>query len=188
MAQSLARDAEDFARLMLQTIERLGQDGGWVGAREAFERTAADHPDHAFVALINAKPARRIGLFAAAERLRTAEFPHLERRKVGTRRNAPVVYRLGRPDPGLDLHLPYDVAPSHPLVVQRRADEAASGRSVSARRTALTAPPPSSPWRRRLLRRLTVTGTAVEPAWSIRLWRACLSALFSALAARLTWR
>ena len=27
MARSLAREAEDFARLMLQTIERLSQDG-----------------------------------------------------------------------------------------------------------------------------------------------------------------
>ena len=188
MARSLARDAEDFARLMLQTIERLGEDGGWVRAREAFEQTVADHPDHAFVAQINAKPTRRIGLSATIERVRTAEFSHLERRKVGTRRNAPVVYRIGRPDPGLDLQLPYEVAPSHPLLVRRRADEAGSAGAVSARRTALTAPIATSPWRRRLRRRLSLSGTAVEPAWSVRLLWARLGALFSALAASLTWR
>jgi hypothetical protein len=188
MAQSLARDAEDFARLMLQTIERLGQGGGWVRAREAFEQTVADHPDHAFVGQINAKPSRRIGLSATVERLRTAEFSQIERRKVGTRRNAPVVYRTARPDPGLDLQLPYEVAPSHPLLVRRRADEAASAGAVSARRTALTTPKATSPWRRRLLRRLTLSGTAVEPAWSARLWWARLGAFFSALGAALTWR
>ena len=62
MAQPLARNAEDFARLLLQTVERLGQDGDWVRARDAFDRAVADHPDHAFVAHLKAKPARRIGV------------------------------------------------------------------------------------------------------------------------------
>ena len=125
MAQSPARDAEDFARLLLQTVERLGQDGDWVRAREAFDQAVADHPDHAFVAHLKAKPARRIGVFAAAERLREAEFPHIERRKVGTRRNAPVMYRVGGARLGLDLQLPYDVPASHPLLARRRAAMAA---------------------------------------------------------------
>jgi hypothetical protein len=43
MARSPARDAEDFARLMLQTIERLSLDGGWVRASKAFEQTLSDH-------------------------------------------------------------------------------------------------------------------------------------------------
>jgi hypothetical protein len=187
MARSLAGDAEDFARLMLQRIERLGQDGGWVRARDAFEQTVADHPDHVYVAQIKAKPTRRIAFSAAAERLRTAEFAHIERRKVGTRRNAPVMYRLARPDPGLDLQLPYDVAPSHPLLIKRRADEAARGEPVSARRTALTEPRPHSPWRRRLLRRVTTAGTGV-PAWTVRLWWARLRGLAGALAASVTGR
>ncbi|MGH6899213.1 MAG: hypothetical protein ACREJ5_22125, partial [Geminicoccaceae bacterium] len=169
MAPSLARDAEDFARLMLQTVARLGQDGDWVRAREAFDRTVGDHPDHVFVAHLKAKPARRIGVFAAAERLRGAEFPHIERRKVGTRRNAPVMYRVGRPDLGLDLQLPYDVPASHPLLIQRRADMAVRTELVSARRAALTASSPNSPWRRRLLRRVSAAGGA-PASWSARGW------------------
>jgi hypothetical protein len=187
MARSLARDAEDFARLMLQTVERLGQDGGWVGARDAFEQTIADHPDHVYVAQIKAKPARRIGLFAAAERLRTAEFAHIERRKVGTRRNAPVVYRLARPGPGLDLQLPYEAPPSHPLLLKRRVDVAAPGQTVSARRAALTEPPPQSPWRRRLLRRASARRYG-EPAWTVRLWWSRLRSFAGALAASVSRR
>jgi len=183
MAQSLARDAEHFARLMLQTVERLGHDGSWMRAREVFDRTVADHPDHVFVAHLRAKPARRIGLFASAERLRASEFPHIERRKTGTRRNAPVMYRIGRPEPGLDLQLPYEVPASHPLLVQRRADAVARAELVSARRAALTAPSPTSPWRRRLLRRAAAAGEAVAPAsWSVRAWWTRLRAAVSALA------
>jgi hypothetical protein len=66
MAWSLARDAEDFARLILQTVERLSQDGGWVPAGQALEQTLAEHPDHAYVGKLRAKPTRRIGLSAAA--------------------------------------------------------------------------------------------------------------------------
>ena len=112
MARSLAREAEDFARLMLQTIERLSQDGSWIRATDAFEQTLGNQADHAYVSQLRAKPTRRIGLSGIVERLRTAEFPHIERRKAGNRRNAPVFYRIGRPGPGLDLHLPYEVAAS----------------------------------------------------------------------------
>ena len=141
MARSLAREAEDFARLMLQTIERLSQDGSWIRATDAFEQTLGDQADHAYIIQLRAKPTRRIGLSGIVERLRTAEFPHIERRKAGNRRNAPVFYRIGRPGPGLDLHLPYEVAASHPLLVQRRT-EAAPGEPGSARRAALTASAP----------------------------------------------
>ena len=150
MARSLARDAEDFAQLILHTVERLGQDGRWVPAGEALEQTLAEHPDHAYVAQLRAKPARRIGLSTITERVRASEFPHLERRKAGIRRNAPVFYRIARPGPALDLKLPYEIAPSHPLLVRRRVAEA---RPVSARRAALTKAPPKSPWRRRMLLR-----------------------------------
>jgi hypothetical protein len=183
MAQSVARDAEDFARLVLQTVERLGLDGDWVRARDAFDQAVADHPDHAFVARLKAKPARRVGVFEAAERLREAEFPQIERRKVGTGRNAPVMYRAGGPRPGLDLQLPYEVPASHPLLVRRRADTTARPKLVSARRAALTAASPSSPWRRRLLRRVSAAGGAIAPArWSVRLWWTRLRAAVSAFA------
>ena len=162
MARSLAREAEDFARLMLQTIERLSQDGSWIRATDAFEQTLGNQADHAYISQLRAKPTRRIGLSGIVERLRTAEFPHIERRKAGNRRNAPVFYRIARPGPGLDLHLPYEVAASHPLLVQRRT-EAAPGEPGSARRAALTEAPPKSPWRRRLLLRPAAVATTIEP-------------------------
>ena len=185
MTRSLARDAEDFARLMLRTVERLGQDGGWVRAGQAFERTLADHPDHVYVAQLKAKPTRRIGLSAVAERIRAAEFPHLERRQAGARRNAPLFYRVARPGPALDLRLPYEVAPSHPLLVQRRA---AAAEPVSARRAALTEAPPSSPWRRRLLLRPTSVCADQARSWSPRLFWARLCGLVSVLTAAVTGR
>lgn len=185
MARPLARDAEDFARLMLQTVERLGQDGGWVRAADAFAQTLAGHPDHPYVAQLEAKPVRRIGLSAIAERVRAAEFPHIERRKAGARRNAPLSYRVARPDPALELHLPYDLAPSHPLLVQRRAAEA---EPASTRRAALTAAPPNSPWRRRLLRRPTIPCPDQATPWSPRLLWARLCGLVAVLAAAVSGR
>ena len=92
----------------------------WIRATDAFEQTLSNLPDHPYIGHLRAKPTRRIGLSGIVERLRTAEFPHIERRKAGNRRNAPVFYRIGRPGPGLDLQLPYEVAASHPLLVQRR--------------------------------------------------------------------
>jgi hypothetical protein len=153
MAQSIARDAEDFARLMFQTIERLGESGDWVPARAAFDETIAKHPEHPYSRYLKDKPARRIGLAAVAERLRGAEFPKIERRKAGPRRNAPVFYRVVWAPAGLDLKLPQEVAPDHPLVKKHRAASAAAGEPVSTRRAQLTEPAPKSPWRRRLLLR-----------------------------------
>jgi hypothetical protein len=188
MARSLARDAEDFARLMLQTIEQLSQDGGWIRGTDAFDRALNDHPDHAYVAQLRAKPTRRIGLSAAVERLRMAEFAHIERRKAGNRRSAPVFYRIARPGPGLDLQLPYEVAASHPLVVQRRA-ETAPREPGSARRAALTERPPKSPWRRRALLRRAAAATAIEP-WPplLRLWWARLLGVLATMTAGITGR
>ena len=185
MARSLARDAEDFARLMLRTVERLGQDGAWVRATDALEQTLADHPDHVYAAQLKAKPTRRIGLSAAAERIRVAEFPHLERRQAGARRNAPLFYRIARPGAALDLCLPYEVAPSHPLLVQRRA---ASAEPVSARRAALTEAPPNSPWRRRLRRRPTSVCADRATSWSPRLLWARVRDLLAGLAAAVSRR
>jgi hypothetical protein len=184
MARSLARDAEDFAQLILRTVERLVQDGRWVPAGEALEQTLAEHPEHAYVAQLRAKPARRIGLSIITERVRAAEFPHLERRKAGIRRNAPVFYRIARPNPALHFNLPYEIAPSHPLLVRRRV---ARARPVSARRAALTASPPKSPWRRRLLLRPTATPSGQLAHWPRRFW-ARLSAVIVAFAAGRTRR
>jgi hypothetical protein len=185
MARSLARDAEDFARLMLHTVERLGHDGGWVRAADALEQTLADHPDHLYVAQLKAKPTRRIGLSAAAERIRAAEFPHLERRQAGARRNAPLFYRIARPGAALDLRLPYEVAPSHPLLVQRRG---AGAEPVCARRAALTEGPPTSPWRRRLLLRPTHACADQPASWSPRLLWTRVCGLVSVFAAAVTGR
>jgi hypothetical protein len=185
MARSLARAAEDFAQLILRTVERLGQSGGWVPAGEALERTLAEHPDHAYVAQLRAKPARRISLSAITERVRASEFPHLERRKAGIRRNAPVFFRIARPNPALNFHLPYEVAPSHPLLVRRRV---ARAKPVSARRAALTAAAPKSPWRRRVLLRPTVTPGGAVSHWPARLFWARLSAAIAAFAAGRTRR
>lgn len=188
MAPSLARDAEDFARLLLQTIERLSRDGGWVRATDAFEQTLSDHPDHAYIVRLRAKPTRKIGLSGVVERLRTAEFPHIERRKAGNRRNAAVFYRIARAGPGLDLQLPYEVAASHPLLVQRRADTA-PGEPASFRRAALTEGPPKSPWRRRLLLCPAAAAAQIEP-WSdlLRSLWARLLGVVAAVAAGRTGR
>ena len=178
MAQPIARDAEDFARLLLQTVERLGAGGAWVAARDAFERTAQDHPEHPYLGHIAAKPGRRIGLSAITERLRAAEFAHIERRKAGTKRNAPVLYRTGRPTMDLGLQLPLEAPSSHPLVSRRRAVEAQIERESSARRIALTEPAAKSPWRRRLLARPSVATTGVTQATrALRRWWRQLHAL-----------
>jgi len=189
MAQPIVRDAQDFARLMLRTVERLGRSGEWVPARDAFERTVADHPDHPWLGQIAAKPGRRIGLSVTLERLRAAEFPDIERRKAGPRRNAPVLYRVGPAPVALDLQLPHDVPPSHPLVTRRRAVEAQLERSTSARRAALTDREPKSPWRRRLLPRAAGASPSVETAArSLRRWLRRLRALGLTLAAGLARR
>jgi hypothetical protein len=180
MGWSLARDAEDFARLILHTVERLGQDGRWVPAGQALEQTLADHPDHGYVGKLRAKPARRIALSTVTERVRASDFPHLERRKAGIRRNAPVFYRIARPNSALNFNLPYEIAPSHPLLVRRRA---AKTRPVSARRAALTKTPPKSPWRRRMLLRPSMAPAGQVAHWRPRLFWARLSAVIAAFAA-----
>jgi hypothetical protein len=193
MAKSIARDAEDFARLLFQTVERLGESGDWVPARAAFAQTLADHPEHPYALYLSDKPARRIGLAAVAERLRTAEFPSVERRKAGGRRNAPVFYRVVRAPVTLDLQLPREVAADHPLVRKRRAASLAAGSEpVSARRTQLTEPGPKSPWRRRLLARpielhvpnaLHLPGGLGGASQSLRQWWDRLRVTVSGLAA-----
>lgn len=188
MTRSLARDAENFARLMLQTIERLSREGGWIRGTDAFEQTLSGHPDHAYIVQLRAKPTRRIGLSAVVERLRTAEFPHIERRKAGNRRSAPVFYRIATAGPGLDLQLPYEIAASHPLVVQRRADTA-RGKPVSARRAALIEGPPKSPWRRRMRLRPAAAAAAIGH-WPtvLRLWWARFLRAVASIAAGIPGR
>jgi hypothetical protein len=177
MARPIARDAEEFARLMLQTLERRGAQGGWVTLRELFDQTAVRHPQHAYVGLVAAKPSRRSTLSPLLERLREAEFPQIERRKEGDGRSAAVLYRSApavaapvapeaQASVRLDLQLPYEAPASHPLLDQRRAVEARR-EQPSARRSALTEGTPTSPWRRRLLpRRLPLPPGGLEHAWS----------------------
>ncbi len=186
MARPIARDAEDFARLMLRMLE---QQGEWLAGRELFERAAARHPEHPYLAHVAARPARRSALNATLEALCAAEFPHLEQRKDGARRNAATLYRDARPaaavEPqahvSLDLHLPYETPASHPLLDERRAAEARGEQPASSRRSAMTVSSPRSPWRRRLLPLpLPLPRRGLEQAWhSVR---ECWERLRAALA------
>jgi hypothetical protein len=165
MASTVAAQSRDFARRFFQVVQELGRED-WVSANDAFERTVAAHPDHPYVGYVQANRARRAGFSAAAERVRAQDFPQIERRKAGTRRNAPVFYRVGRAGAAFSLDLPYAMPPSHPL---RTATEAARGNPLRR------APEPRearAPWRRRQGRRRTVPSAAAdEPsaAWWQRL-------------------
>jgi hypothetical protein len=148
MATTVAAQTRDFARRFLEVVLELGRDD-WLSANDAFERTIAAHPDHPYVAYVQANRARRAGFSAAAECIREQEFPQIERRKVGTRRNAPVYYRVGRREAAFSLELPYDVPPSHPL---RTAREPSRGNPLRREPGQAAA---RAPWRRRLGRRRT---------------------------------
>jgi hypothetical protein len=147
MTSSVA-DTEDFARLLLRTIEQIGRDG-WVRYRDALGLTIDANPDHPYVAYVKEKPGRRIGLAAVAERIRAAEFAHVDRRRASDKKNAPVYYRVNRTGASIDLELPFAPPANHPLRLKRRWFEGEAG-APSARYTDLTQPEPVSPWRRRL--------------------------------------
>jgi len=140
METTVAAQTRDFARRFFALIEEQDSDE-WVSANDAFASALAAHPDHPYVAYVRGDRARRAGFSAAAESIREAEFPQIERRKAGTRRNAPVFYRTRRPGTGMTLELPYEVPPSHPL----RA--AMDGNHPLRREPESTEP--GSPWRRR---------------------------------------
>lgn len=176
MASTVAAETADFARRFFGMVLTLGRED-WVSAHDAFERTLSAHPDHPYAAYVQANRARRAGFGAAAERVRAQEFPQIERRKVGTRRNAPVFYRVGRAGAGFSLQLPYDVPPSHPL---RSAAE--TPRSNPMRRE----PGPQdagSPWRRRQAARRAVPDSSATPAAA---WWRKLAADAAALLERVT--
>jgi len=177
MAATVAAQTRDFARRFLEVVLECGRDD-WLSANDAFERTIAAHPDHPYVAYVQANRARRAGFSAAAERIREHEFPQIERRKLGTRRNAPVFYRVGRREAAFSLELPYDVPPSHPL---RAAREPARGnplRREPAQREA------RSPWRRRQSSRRTVPDTSSDaPPWFATSWRILADGAAALLAA-----
>jgi hypothetical protein len=165
MASTVAAQTRDFARRYFQVVLQLAGEG-WVAASDAFERTAAAHADHPYLAYIQANRARKAGFTAVAERIREEEFPQIERRKAGVRRNAPVFYRIGRPSPQLSFDLPYEVPASHPL---RAAAPAAKGNPL---RREPEAAPARSPWRRRLRRRpASVEASATGPRWSAGWWQ-----------------
>jgi hypothetical protein len=89
-----AARGEDFARLFFREIEACAELGTWVSAGLLFARTVDLHADHPYARAIEAKPGRRIGFTRVSEAVRRAEFPHIERRKTGLRRNAPVFFRV----------------------------------------------------------------------------------------------
>lgn len=97
MARTVTADAEDFARFFFRLIEERGSGGAWLAARDVLEQAASAHPTHPFVEALAENPGRRVVFSAAAERVRRSDFAHIERKKRGTRRAAPVFYRLSRP-------------------------------------------------------------------------------------------
>jgi hypothetical protein len=164
MASTVAAQTRDFARRFFQVVLERGGEG-WVAASDAFERTAAAHAGHPYVAYVQANRARRAGFAAAAERVREHEFPQIERRKAGTRRNAPVFYRVGRADMSFSLELPYEVPSSHPL---RAARGTAKGNPLRRE----SEPAARSPWRRRLSRRRTSEdASSAAPRWAADWWQ-----------------
>jgi hypothetical protein len=193
MASTITAETEDFARRMFRLVEQRAAAGAggaeWLAARDAFEQTVAAHPDHAYVAYLAGHRARRAGFVAVAERIRAAEFPQIERRKQGTARNAPVLYRVGGPGVSFDLHLPYVCPPSHPLLSQRRQPAGDHEPALPARLMALTDPPARSVWRRRLSAGWRQERRAAQAAWwSPQPWwpqlRRALARLFAQLRAR----
>jgi hypothetical protein len=163
MAGTAAAQTRDFARRFFQVVLERGGES-WVAASDAFERTAAAHADHPYVAYIQANRARRAGFAAAAERIREQEFPQIERRKAGTRRNAPVFYRILRPEPVFQFHLPYEMPSSHPL---RIAQTAPTGNPLRREPEAVAA---RSPWRRRHSRRRVSQDAAAAGPRSFAGW------------------
>jgi hypothetical protein len=141
-------DSENFARLLFRTVEQQGQ-GGWMRYRDALDATMDAHPEHPYVAYVKEKPGRRLGMAAVAERIREAEFAHIERQRAPGKKNAPVYYRVGRPGASMELDLPFAAPANHPLRLKRRWFEGEAG-APSGRCAALTQPEPLSPWRRRL--------------------------------------
>lgn len=97
MARTVTADAEDFARFFFRLIEERGTGGNWLAARDVLDQAASAYPTHPFVEALAENPGRRVVFSAAAERVRRSEFAHIERKKRGTRRGAPVFYRLSRP-------------------------------------------------------------------------------------------
>ena len=177
MAGTVAAQTRDFARCFFQVVlERGGAD--WVAASDAFERTVTAHRDHPYVAYLQANRARRAGFAAAAERIREQEFPQIERRKAGTRRNAPVFYRIGRPGTSFQLALPYEVPSSHPL---RTATATTRGNPLRREPEPAAA---RSPWRRRISRRRTSEdASSAEPRSSAGWWQKLAVGAASLLAA-----
>jgi len=140
MDTTVAAQTRDFARRFFALIEELDSDD-WVSATDAFASTLTAHPDHPYVAYIRGDRARRAGFSAAAESIREAEFPQIERRKAGTRRNAPVFYRTWRPGTGMTVDLPFEMPPSHPLRAAMDEDHPLRREPEAAES--------GSPWRRR---------------------------------------
>lgn len=142
MASTVAAQTTDFARRFFEVILDLGGED-WVAADDAFARTLAAHPDHPYAAYVQADRGHRAEFSAAAEPVRKKEFPQIARRKAGTRRDAPVFYRIGPAAGGFQLQLPYDVPPSHPLRTAAEKPRGSPLRREPGPRDA------RSPWRRR---------------------------------------
>ena len=85
--------AQEFGRQFMRNVERMAADR-WVRSIDVYRRTIDELPNNAYVRHIQEKSARAMTVTAVIERIREAEFPHLEREKRGSYSAAPVFYRV----------------------------------------------------------------------------------------------
>jgi hypothetical protein len=82
LAAGIRVHEEEFARTMMRIVDST--DGDWIPAADVFRRAKAEAADNAYVAYIATNSGRQKGLTSTLDRVRTSEFPHIERRKEGT--------------------------------------------------------------------------------------------------------
>jgi hypothetical protein len=186
MPSLVAAHGEDFARLFFREIEACAEPGTWVPAGLLFAQTLDVHADHPYARDLETKPGRRIGFTKASERVRRAEFPHIERRKTGLRRNAPVFFRVRAKSRALVPLAAREIIPQAAATHARAPDLALLDRALARDKEAAAAFARST--LASLLLRATHGFDWRQPTWPERL-RAVLmrvAALLEALWARHT--
>ena len=155
MAQPIARDAEDFARLVLRTVARLGERGDWVPARDAYEpdRRGASRPPLSRSHRGQARAADRAQRDHRAP-ARGGVPRHRAAQGGGRGRTRRCASTSGRRRSRSTYRLPQERAAQSPAGRQApHGRSAAAGVRARHDATALTERAARSPWRRRLLPR-----------------------------------